>query len=256
MSLATAPHRVKGQVEGRPRDHDPAPGRTDGLALDERKILASLLLKDLRGDDGPSARRAAERFEALPYLRSGEPDAILGRRASIRHKHALAVVAAELGFATWAECKRRLETPPDRRLDTETFFAKMGAAYLNRWFAGYDEARASLEAEGGYLFPFHRQYFVCEVGFLERGASIRPTPTGSVSAAAECGRATRWPATASSGSWSPWATAAGTDAAPDGLASPLRVASVNGRLDFPGRPTDEIGARIASRPRPSGAMGR
>ncbi len=137
------------------------------LTLDECRIQASLLLKDLRGEDGARAVRTAERFQILPVLRSLDPDAILGRRASIRLKHALAVVAADLGYRTWAECKRRLETPPDRRLDTETFFAAMGAAYLNRWFARYDEARASLEAEGGYLFPFRRQFFVCEAGFLE-----------------------------------------------------------------------------------------
>jgi hypothetical protein len=50
----------------------------------------------------------------------------------------------------------------------------MGAAYLNRWFARYDEARASLEAEGGYLFPFRSQFFVCEPGFLE-ARGIDPT---------------------------------------------------------------------------------
>lgn len=33
---------------------------------------------------------------------------------------------------------------------------------LNRWFAGYDEARASLDEHGGFLLPFGRQFFVCE----------------------------------------------------------------------------------------------
>jgi hypothetical protein len=37
---------------------------------------------------------------------------------------------------------------------------------LNRWFARYVEARASLEAEGGYLFPYRHQFFICEQGFL------------------------------------------------------------------------------------------
>lgn len=34
--------------------------------------------------------------------------------------------------------------------------------FLNRWFSSYEEARRSLEAEGGYLLPYRRQYFVCE----------------------------------------------------------------------------------------------
>ena len=33
-------------------------------------------------------------------------------------------------------------------------------AVLNRWFTTYEEARASLEAEGGYLLPYKGQYFV------------------------------------------------------------------------------------------------
>jgi hypothetical protein len=144
------------------------------LTLDECKTRAALLLKDLRSGDGPRTARAAERFRIMPYLGSHEPGAIIERRGSIRLKHALAAVAAELGYATWADCKRRLDKPANDRLDTEAFFARMGAAYLNRWFARYDEARASLEAEGGYLFPFRSQFFVCEPGFLE-ARGIDPT---------------------------------------------------------------------------------
>jgi hypothetical protein len=137
------------------------------FTLDECKIQASLLLKDLRGQDALRAARAAGRFRILPCFAADEADALLGRQTSIRLKHALAVIAAELGYDTWAACKRRMETPANERLDTEAWFEKMGAAYLNRWFAHYDEARASLEAEAGYLFPFRRQFFICESGFLE-----------------------------------------------------------------------------------------
>ena len=34
--------------------------------------------------------------------------------------------------------------------------------FVNRWFRTYEEARASLEAEGGYLFPYKSQFFVTE----------------------------------------------------------------------------------------------
>jgi hypothetical protein len=143
--------------------------------LSECKIGASLLLKDLRSDDRPRVVRAAERLRAVPYFAPDEPDAIIERRGSIRLKHALAAVAAELGYATWADCKRRLEPPAPARVDTEAFFpAPWGGAFLNRWFARYDEARTSLEAEGGYLFPYRRQFFLCEPGFLE-ARGIDPT---------------------------------------------------------------------------------
>jgi len=142
------------------------------LTHHECKIRASLLLKDLRCDEPPRNSRAAERFQILPAFASLKSDAIIGRRDSIQLKHALAAIAAELGYTSWTACKRRLEVPPNLRLDTERFFQSrtgepMGAAYLNRWFARYDQARASLDAEGGYLFPYRNQFFVCEQGFLD-----------------------------------------------------------------------------------------
>ena len=33
-------------------------------------------------------------------------------------------------------------------------------AVLNRWFTTYEEARASLDAEGGYLLPYKNQFFI------------------------------------------------------------------------------------------------
>lgn len=35
-------------------------------------------------------------------------------------------------------------------------------AVLNRWFTKYEDARASLEAEGGYLLPFKSQFFLTQ----------------------------------------------------------------------------------------------
>lgn len=34
--------------------------------------------------------------------------------------------------------------------------------FLNRWFSTYEEARKSLESEGGFLLPYERHFFVCE----------------------------------------------------------------------------------------------
>ena len=33
-------------------------------------------------------------------------------------------------------------------------------AVLNRWFVDYDEARGSLQSEGGYLLPYRNQFLV------------------------------------------------------------------------------------------------
>ena len=43
--------------------------------------------------------------------------------------------------------------------DTLMYVPRM-AAILSRWFTNYDEASASREAEGGFLFPFRNQFFV------------------------------------------------------------------------------------------------
>lgn len=41
-----------------------------------------------------------------------------------------------------------------------TMFETRMDAILSRWFTTYEEARASLESEGGYLLPYRNQYFV------------------------------------------------------------------------------------------------
>ena len=34
--------------------------------------------------------------------------------------------------------------------------------YLNRWYANYEEARASRERHGGFLLPYRRHFYVCQ----------------------------------------------------------------------------------------------
>ena len=41
------------------------------------------------------------------------------------------------------------------------YVARMDA-FLNRWFPSYAEARASLEADGGFLLPYLSQFFVTQ----------------------------------------------------------------------------------------------
>ncbi len=41
-----------------------------------------------------------------------------------------------------------------------TLYVPRMDAFLNRWFTTYEAARACLEAEGGYLFPYRGQFFV------------------------------------------------------------------------------------------------
>jgi len=44
------------------------------------------------------------------------------------------------------------------------------AVFLNHWFPDYPEARAYLDAEGGFLLPYGKQFFVtCPEAIRERG---------------------------------------------------------------------------------------
>jgi hypothetical protein len=38
--------------------------------------------------------------------------------------------------------------------------------FLNRWFADYDQARESLENEGGFLLPYQKHFFVCNADVI------------------------------------------------------------------------------------------
>lgn len=49
---------------------------------------------------------------------------------------------------------------PDSQTEAPVMYAPRMDAVLNRWFTSYVEARASLEAEGGYLLPYKHQFFV------------------------------------------------------------------------------------------------
>ncbi|AKQ69091.1 LuxR family transcriptional regulator [Myxococcus hansupus] len=138
------------------------------LSLQECKVRASILLKDLDAPEAARAARAAERLRVLPGFAGLSLGEVLARKDTVRRKHALAVIAREQGHATWVELKAAREGeagPP--RVDFEHLLSRVGGAHLNRWFTSYAEAAASLRTEGGFLFPYREQFFVCEASLLE-----------------------------------------------------------------------------------------
>ncbi len=133
------------------------------LPLAECRVRASLLLKALHAPDAPRAAEAAGRLRTLPALSHLSAQQLLQGRESVQRKHALALVAHEQGYASWAALKAAREA---HVLDTRLFFGAGGRGFLNRWFASYAQARASLAAAPGFLFPYGEQFFVCEAGFV------------------------------------------------------------------------------------------
>lgn len=39
--------------------------------------------------------------------------------------------------------------------------------FLNRWFADYEQARGSLDSEGGFLLPYKKHFFVCKAEVIQ-----------------------------------------------------------------------------------------
>lgn len=133
-------------------------------ALAEYKIRASKLLKDFASADKRRAFHAAHRLAAL--WPDKDANALLADKASIQRKHALAVIAREMGFRDWRHLTREahVELPA---FDTTRLFRASTSFYLNAWFTTYEEARDALSArKDRFLFPYRHQFVVCEGGLL------------------------------------------------------------------------------------------
>ncbi len=132
--------------------------------LEEYRIRAGVLLKQLRSDDSDTATRAAKRFQLLGTLSDRSIDEILVRRDGLQRKHALTVVALEKGYSSWTELKASFDSSSE--ISSELLHPRRLDVYLNRWFAKYEDAKSSLDDEGGYLLPYRHHFFVCESQYI------------------------------------------------------------------------------------------
>lgn len=119
-------------------------------SVDECKVQASMLLKSLHSNDSATSQKAAKRFQRLPEFGNFSLEDVL--QADMKRKHALAVIATEKGFPSWADLKCQL-----------TFIR---GGFLNQWFANYAEAKSYQQVNGGFLLPFKSQFFICEADYI------------------------------------------------------------------------------------------
>ena len=77
-------------------------------SLREARLRASQLLKDLQSNIRSRVLTAAERLRRLEPFATLPSDKLFARRGSIQRKHALAVVAQEWGYESWAALKADL----------------------------------------------------------------------------------------------------------------------------------------------------
>lgn len=132
-------------------------------AIEEVKIRAQRLVKKARaGDPAVIARLRAE----VPALRdTALVDAEVAE--AVQLKHALALVARELGFRGWPHAREVLGGDTEERDFGTLLYPPRCRGHLTSWHVDHAEARASRAAAAGYLLPFRTQFFVVERGFLE-----------------------------------------------------------------------------------------
>lgn len=130
-------------------------------SLDRCRARARRLHQDLSAADPVRSRAAAERFRRLRSFAALGADELIAARDRVQRKHALLVVALELGHESWDALRAAVERAAAAAPMPGMYTAAM-AVYLNRWFADHAEARASLAERGGYLLPFRDQCFLTD----------------------------------------------------------------------------------------------
>jgi hypothetical protein len=117
---------------------------------------------------------ATERLRALPELRRASSEHLTAFAARVQRKHCLAAAAREAGFHGWDHATRVLggdENEPDHG---DMLYPKGAAAFLNHWFATYDEAHEVHAAGGGYLLAFRRQAFIAGRDYIAITLALDP----------------------------------------------------------------------------------
>ena len=102
------------------------------------------------------SRAAAERLRKVPAFSASSVDDLLRDVERVQLKHAQWAVALEEGQRDWKTLKDA----------ADFFWYPRHSAHLNAWYARYDDARACLDQNGGYLLTHHGKYFVCEAGYV------------------------------------------------------------------------------------------
>ena len=79
---------------------------------------------------------------------------------TLQLKDALDTVARLAGFPNWRELKAVSD-------ETEIFCSAQSSAFWKTWYASYDDALAHLEKGEGFLLPYRKQFFICDIHWIE-----------------------------------------------------------------------------------------
>ncbi|CAN7407271.1 hypothetical protein LJR230_002482 [Trinickia sp. LjRoot230] len=133
-----------------------SPIRSDLSHVEFLRRHARRLLRAVRAD-ASRALPVLRRIQAADVIPAHTLAALYVARDAVRLKHILNMLAAELGYADWAACKRDVDTLETARLDALRFDAGLFGDFATNWFAGEVEARAWQREHGGYVVRYGKQ---------------------------------------------------------------------------------------------------
>jgi hypothetical protein len=122
-------------------------------AIEEMKIRAGLLLKQVRLGNTKAARRVAKRGREL---QPGE----------VQRKHCLDVIAREFGFSDFRHARVVITADGEVPDFGGLLYDSQVGGTLNHWFATYAEALECHHERGGYLLPYRSQFLVVDASFV------------------------------------------------------------------------------------------
>lgn len=133
---------------------------SDQSKADFLRRLARRMLRDAHSDQPSAALPVVRRVHAAGILPQARLSGLYHARAGLQLKHMLRTLAAELGYACWADCKRDIERQPAAVLDR--FRVDLGAFgdFNQVWFADQDAALRWQRENGGHLVAYGRQAVV------------------------------------------------------------------------------------------------
>ena len=131
---------------------------TDYPAIEALKHRARQLQRQAQ-DAAPDA---IARLRKHPEFKSDGDATIVSQ---VKRRHALFVIARELGFSDWPHATKVLCGRTAEDYGT-MLYPRGGVAHTNIWSASYDEARTLRQETGGYLLPYRNQFIVVEDHYI------------------------------------------------------------------------------------------
>jgi len=118
---------------------------------------ARRLLRHARDGDTSASMPVLRRLLAAKVTRAERLADLHAMSGDLQLKHLLAMLAAELGYASWAVCKPDIAERAGAIIDRYRLDAGAFNDYEKNWFANEADAREWQRAHGGYIVRYGEQ---------------------------------------------------------------------------------------------------